>query len=78
MSDKSPLFVSAIELLAHAIELFDAGQERKYKFVILHLANSIELILKDRLVDKGISLPYRKVSVCRRLHVQGLGLLPDC
>jgi hypothetical protein len=45
MSDKSPLFVSTSELLAHAIELYFEGIERNYKFVILHLANAIELIL---------------------------------
>lgn len=56
MSDKSPLFISSIELLAHSIELFTQGNERKYKFVILHLANAIELILKDRLIDKGMSI----------------------
>lgn len=56
MSDKSPLFVSALELLAHATELYIQGNERKYKFVILHLANAIELILKDRLIDKGVSI----------------------
>lgn len=56
MSDKSPLFVSAVELLAHAVELYSQGNERRYKFVILHLANAVELILKDRLVDKGVSI----------------------
>lgn len=56
MSDKSPLFVSAMELIAHATELYSLEKPRKYKFVILHLANSIELILKDRLVDKGVSI----------------------
>lgn len=56
MSDKSPLFVSSVELLAHAVELYSQGNERKYKFVILHLANAVELILKDRLVDKGVSI----------------------
>jgi len=56
MSDKSPLFISSVELLAHSMELFAQGQERKYKFIILHLANAIELIFKDRLIDKGISI----------------------
>lgn len=55
MSDKSPLFVSASELLAHAVELYTEGNERKFKFVILHLA-AVELILKDRLIDSG-SIP---------------------
>ncbi|MCS3649403.1 uncharacterized protein YutE (UPF0331/DUF86 family) [Salinibacter ruber] len=56
MSDQSPLFVSSTELIAHSIELFTQGNERKYKFIILHLANSIELILKDRLIDEGQSI----------------------
>lgn len=56
MSDKSPLFVSALELLAHATELYASGHTKKYKFVILHLANSVELILKDCLLDNGISI----------------------
>lgn len=59
MSEKSPLFNSAVELLAHSIELFTQGKERKYKFIILHLANAIELICKDRLIDKGISIYER-------------------
>lgn len=56
MSDNSPLFVSALELLAHATELYASGHPRKYKFVILHLANSIELLLKDCLIDHGVSI----------------------
>jgi uncharacterized protein YutE (UPF0331/DUF86 family) len=56
MSDNSPLFVSAIELLAHATEIFAQKNPNKYKFVILHLANSVELILKDFLVDLEISI----------------------
>jgi uncharacterized protein YutE (UPF0331/DUF86 family) len=56
MNDNSPLFVSAIELLAHAIEIFAQENRNKYKFIILHLANSVELILKDCLVSKGVSI----------------------
>lgn len=56
MSDKSPLFVSALELLAHATELYASGHPRKYKFVVLHLANSVELLLKDCLIDNGITI----------------------
>jgi hypothetical protein len=62
MSDKSPLFVSAMELIAHATELYTLDKPRKFKFVILHLANSIELILKDRLVDKGVSIYLPKMT----------------
>ena len=53
MSDKSPLFVSSMELL---VELYRANKPRKFKFVVLHLANAIELILKDLLIDKGESI----------------------
>lgn len=60
MSDKSPLFVSSMELIAHAVELYLANKPRKFKFVILHLANSIELILKDLLLDKGESIYKHK------------------
>lgn len=47
---------SSIELIAHAVDLYTDGNERKYKFVILHLANAVELILKDRLIDAGVSI----------------------
>lgn len=56
MSDKSPLFISSLELLSHSIEIYTEGKSKKFKFIILHLANAIELILKDRLIDKGISI----------------------
>lgn len=56
MSDKSPLFVSSLELIAHATELFAQKNSKKYKFVILHLANAIELVLKDLLIDQGMSI----------------------
>ncbi|MBO8140232.1 MAG: hypothetical protein H0Z22_07160 [Thermosipho sp. (in: Bacteria)] len=54
----SPLFQSALELFAHAIEHFNRGDEKDRKFVILHLANAVELILKDFLLDLGESI-YR-------------------
>lgn len=56
MNHKSPLFVSALELVVHATELFQQGNQRKYKFVVLHLANAVELILKDRLLLAGVSI----------------------
>jgi hypothetical protein len=50
-----------LELLAHATELFadDSRNKQKYKFVILHLSNAVELILKDCLIDQGVSI-YKK------------------
>lgn len=66
MGYDSPLFQSALELFAHAIEHFNRGDERDRKFVILHLANSVELILKDFLLDLGESIyknPKETVSI---------------
>lgn len=56
MSDKSPLFVSSLELIAHAAELFALKNPKKFKFIILHLANAVELLLKDSVIDQGISI----------------------
>ena len=56
MAYDSPLFQSALELFAHSIEHFNNGNEKDRKFVILHLANSIELIFKDLLLDLGESI----------------------
>lgn len=56
MGDGSPLFHSALDLLAHACEHYVAKEERDRRLVILHLANAVELLLKDRLLDLGISI----------------------
>lgn len=56
MQIKSPLFISSIELIAHSTELLNIDNEKKYKFVILHLANAVELILKDKLVSSGVTI----------------------
>ena len=56
MAYESPLFQSSLDLFAHSIEHFNRGTERDRKFVILHLANSVELILKDLLLDLGESI----------------------
>lgn len=56
MSENSPLFVSCMELIAHSIDLYTEGNSKKYKFVILHLSNAIELILKDKVIDTGQSI----------------------
>lgn len=56
MSDRSPLFMHAIELLIHSVELFQQANERKYVFIVLHLANTVELLLQDRLLDAGHSI----------------------
>lgn len=56
MSYKSPLFTGALELYAQAVELYASKRQRNYKFAIMHLANAVELILKDALLDLGQSI----------------------
>jgi len=72
VSYDSPLFQSALELFAHAIEHFNWGNEKDRKFVILHLANSVELILKDFLLDLGESIyknPKETISVWKAIEI---------
>ena len=56
MSEKSPLFISAMELLGHAVELLEIGDDKKNKFIILHLSNAVELLMKDMVIDIGQSI----------------------
>ncbi len=56
MAIESPLFQSAMELLGHAFSHFNGKKELDRKLVILHLANAIELILKDLVLDSGESI----------------------
>ena len=56
MAYESPIFQSSLELFGHAIEHFNLGTEKDRKFVILHLANAVELIFKDFLLDLGESI----------------------
>lgn len=56
MATESPLFQSAMELLGHSISHFNGQDELDRKLVILHLANAIELILKDIVLDSGESI----------------------
>lgn len=56
MSEKSPLFISSMELLGHALELLEINDDKKYKFIVLHLSNAVELLLKDMVIDIGQSI----------------------
>jgi len=56
MAIESPLFQSSIELLGHSITHFNGTGELDRKLLILHLANAVELILKDVLLDLGESI----------------------
>lgn len=64
--DKTPLFTSALELYAHAVELCATKRPRDLKFAILHLANAVELLLKDALLGLGESIyenPKQTISI---------------
>lgn len=66
MSVKSPLFQSAMELVGHSITHYNASREIDRKLVILHLANAVELVLKDMVLDLGISIyknPKETISI---------------
>jgi uncharacterized protein YutE (UPF0331/DUF86 family) len=45
-----------MELLGHSFSHFNASKELDRKLVILHLANAVELILKDLVLDSGESI----------------------
>jgi len=64
---ESPLFQSAMELLGHSISHFNAGEELDRKLVILHLANAIELLLKDLLLNIGESI-YKNPKETLSIH----------
>lgn len=67
MGEGSPLFHSALELLAHAIEHYAAGQDRDRKFMVLHLANAAELLLKDCMLDAERSI-YRNPKETKSVY----------
>jgi len=56
MAIESPLFQSAMELFGHSISHYNKLEELDRKLVILHLANAIELILKDLVLNQGESI----------------------
>jgi len=64
---ESPLFQSAMELLGHSISHFNAGEELDRKLVILHLANAIEFLLKDLLLNIGESI-YKNPKETLSIH----------
>lgn len=56
MAIESPLFQSAMELMGHSLSHYNGKKELDRKLLILHLANAIELILKDLVLDSGKSI----------------------
>jgi Asp-tRNA(Asn)/Glu-tRNA(Gln) amidotransferase C subunit len=64
---ESPLFQSAMELLGHSISHYNGKKELDRKLVILHLANAVELILKDLVLDAGCSI-YKNPKETITIH----------
>jgi len=67
MAIESPLFQSSMELLGHSYSHFNASAELDRKLVILHLANAIELIFKDLVLDAGGSI-YKSPKETLTIH----------
>jgi len=61
---KLDLLENAIDSIAHGLEHYVRGKENptSYKFAILHLAQGVELILKERLRREHWVLIYEKVD----------------
>ena len=69
MAIESPLFQSAMELLGHSFSHFNSSKELDRKLVILHLANAVELVLKDLVLDSGESIYKGPKETIGRAHV---------
>ena len=72
MAAESPLFQSSMELLAHAVTHYVSGSEQDRKLLILHLANAIELLLKDIVLDSGDSIyknPKETITIHKALDI---------
>ncbi|MCX7252272.1 MAG: hypothetical protein NTX37_12390 [Burkholderiales bacterium] len=67
MAIESPLFQSSMELLGHSITHFNGTSELDRKLVILHLSNSVELLLKDMILDSGDSI-YKNPKETITIH----------
>ena len=67
MAIESPLFQSSMELLGHSITHFNGRSELDRKLVILHLSNAVELLMKDMVLDAGISI-YKNPKETITIH----------
>lgn len=63
-----------MELLGHSLHHYQGKNELDRKLVILHLANAVELILKDLLLDTGETI-YKSPKETISIHacIAGLG-----
>lgn len=72
MTTETPLFQSSLELFGHSISHYNSGAELDRKLLILHLANAIELLLKDLVLDTGESIyqnPKETINIHKCLDI---------
>ena len=70
MGYDSPLFQSALELFAHAIEHFNRGDERDRKSVILHLNLRLQVLSKEnREILRNIRFLTNFLSCVQFIHM---------
>lgn len=72
MATESPLFQSSMELFGHSILHFNSGAELDRKLLILHLANAVELLLKDMVLDTGESIyhnPKETINIHKSVEI---------
>lgn len=70
----SPLLCGAIEDLVHSLEHAENGSEKDNKYAVIHAATAIELVLKEKIRSKGMSIfeskpPYNSLDYYDCLHV---------
>lgn len=59
-SSASPILTSSLEVMEHAIEHFNMGENRDFKLAVLHADNAVELMLKELTRFKRIRLINKK------------------
>jgi len=65
----SPLLLSSLQMLEHAIEHLKMGTEKDRGFAVLHADNAVELILKELARLKGIRIIGKKRRFLELLRV---------
>lgn len=56
----SPLFRGAMEDFGHALEHMEIGNQKDYKYSIVHAATAVELLLKEKIRSMGLSIFQKK------------------
>ncbi|MDD5584759.1 MAG: hypothetical protein PHV55_06870 [Candidatus Omnitrophica bacterium] len=65
--NKSPMLKHAVESFEHGLEHYLDGSDKSKKFAILHVDQSIELFLKEKIVQLGKTI-YKSDGTTLNLH----------